>query len=428
LPSVHPRLSPELPEHVDVAIVGGGIIGISSAYHLARVGIRVAVFEKGSLGCEQSSRNWGWVRTLGRDLPEVPLAIRSNQLWGDIQHQIDVGFRRTGMLYLQENEADAIAHQKWIDAAQIYGLDAELLSDAVTKKMLPETAKPWHGAMSSKTDGVAEPALATAAIAKLAREAGALIFEQCAVRGVEQSAGKVSALVTEAGTVKTSTVLVAAGAWSRLFCGNLGANFPQLKVRGSVLRTTPIDAGSSIAINGKNFTCRKRADGGYTVSQFGASMADMVPDSFRLFRYFMRTWLANRSFVRVRFGKRFFEELAQPRRFALDTQSPFEKHRVLDPLPSEMGNRQAWQRLTEAFPIFNHARIAQAWAGYIDVTPDAMPVMDAVPDVPGLFLASGFSGHGFGIGPAAGEAMAQLVRGVATSVDLHPFRYDRYGT
>jgi len=415
-----------LPSHIDVAIVGGGIIGISSAYFLARAGIRVAVFEKSTLGCEQSSRNWGWVRTLGRDLPEVPLAIRSNEIWGEIQRQTEVGFRRTGMVYLQENEADAIAHQKWIEAAKIYGLDAALLGSEAARKLLPDTTKPWHGGMFSDSDGVAEPALATTAIAALAREAGAEIFEHCAVRGVEKSAGKVSALITEAGRVTTSTVLVAAGAWSRLFCGNLGANFPQLKVRGSVLRTTPIETGSVTAINGKDFTCRKRADGGYTVSQFGASMADVVPDSFRLLRYFMKTWLANRSFVRVRFGKRFFEELAQPRHFSLDVASPFEKCRVLDPYPSHVGTQQAWSRLTEAFPVFQKARIAQSWAGYIDVTPDAMPVMDAVPDVPGLFLASGFSGHGFGIGPAAGEAMADLIQGTQTKADLRPFRYDRY--
>lgn len=415
------------PDNVDVAIVGGGIIGISTAYALARAGVRVALLEKATLGCEQSSRNWGWVRTLGRDVPEVPLAIRANQLWGDIQQRTDVGFRRSGMLYLQESDADAAAHQTWIDKAKTYDIDAQLLDGDRARRLLPQTSRPWTGAMYSATDGVAEPHLANAAIAALARNAGAHVIEHCAVRGVEQSAGKVSALITERGRIKTSTVLVAAGAWSRLFCGNLGANFPQLKVRGSVLRTTPIDTGSMTAINGKLFTCRKRADGGYTVSQFGASMADIVPDSFRLMRHFMRSWLANRNFVRLRFGKRFFEELSLPRRFSLDQTSPFEQHRVLDPLPSAHGNRQAWQRLVDAFPVFSHARIAQSWAGYIDVTPDAMPVMDAVPGVPGLFLASGFSGHGFGIGPAAGEAMAQLIQGNKTSVDIRPFRFDRYG-
>src|SRR5690606_13971889 len=255
---------------------------------------------------------------------------------------------------------------------------------------------------------------------------GADIREHCAVRGIERSAGRVTAIVTELGRINTSTVLIAAGAWSRLFCGNLGADFPQLKVRGSVLRTTPIDAGLTAAINGKRFTCRKRADGGYTVSQFGASMADVVPDSFRLMSKFLRAWLANNAFVKVRFGKRFFEELAIPRRFALDDVSPFERCRVLDPAPSAGAIATSWLRLTAAFPVFNAARIAHAWGGYIDVTPDALPVMSQVDGIPGFYLASGFSGHGFGIGPAAGELMADLILGRTPRVGIQPFRLARF--
>ncbi|OLU09344.1 NAD(P)/FAD-dependent oxidoreductase [Achromobacter denitrificans] len=417
-----------LPPAVDVAIIGAGIIGVSAAYALAQAGVRVAVFEKGAVACEQSSRNWGWVRTLGRELPEVPLALRANQLWGQIQDRIDVGFRRSGILYLQESDADAAGHQAWIDGARAYGIDARLLGSGEARGLLPQTARNWTGAMYSANDGVAEPQLAAPAIAALARAAGAQILEGCAVRGVELAAGRISAVVTERGRVAAQAVLVAAGAWSRLFCGNLGADFPQLKVRGSVLRTTPVEGGPAAAVNGRDFTCRKRADGGYTVSQFGASMADVVPDSFRLMRHFLRSWLANRDFVRLRFGKRFFEELGMPRHFPADRASPFERHRVLDPRPSELGIEQAWRRLTHAFPVFAQASILQSWAGYIDVTPDAMPVMDAVPRLPGLYLASGFSGHGFGIGPAAGEAMAQLIQGRTPAIDLHPFRYGRYGS
>jgi len=417
-----------LPPAVDVAIIGAGIIGVSTAYALAQAGVRVAVFEKGAVACEQSSRNWGWVRTLGRELPEVPLALRANQLWGQIQDRIDVGFRRSGILYLQESDADAAGHQAWIDGARAYGIDARLLGSREARGLLPQTARNWTGAMYSANDGVAEPQLAAPAIAALARAAGAQILEGCAVRGVELAAGRISAVVTERGRVAAQAVLVAAGAWSRLFCGNLGADFPQLKVRGSVLRTTPVEGGPAAAVNGRDFTCRKRADGGYTVSQFGASMADVVPDSFRLMRHFLRSWLANRDFVRLRIGKRFFEELGMPRHFPADRASPFERHRVLDPRPSERGIEQAWRRLTHAFPVFAQASILQSWAGYIDVTPDAMPVMDAVPRLPGLYLASGFSGHGFGIGPAAGEAMAQLIQGRTPAIDLHPFRYGRYGS
>lgn len=415
-----------MPQAVDVAIIGGGIIGISTALALARRGRRVAVFEKGRLACEQSSRNWGWVRTLGRDLSEVPLARRANVLWADIQSRVDVGFRRSGLLYLQESEADAEQHAKWLDGARAFGLDAQLLGRAATLSRLPVSGRPWCGAMYSPGDGVAEPALATHGIARLAREAGALVFEGCAARGVETEAGRVSSVMTEKGLVRAGAVLVAAGAWSRLFCGNAGAWFPQLKVRASVLRTAPFDASLSAAVNGKDFTVRKRADGGYTVSQFGSSMADVVPDSFRLMGKFFRAWLASNAFVRLRFGKRFFEELAIPRHFRLDRPTPFERHRVLDPRPSAAAVDQAWARLVQAFPVFARSRVAQSWGGYIDVTPDALPVMSAVDGHPGLYLASGFSGHGFGIGPAVGEAMADLMLGHSSETDLQAFRFSRF--
>ncbi|GAB1578588.1 NAD(P)/FAD-dependent oxidoreductase [Bordetella petrii] len=415
-----------MPEAVDVAIVGGGIIGICTAYALAQAGMRVCVLEKGVLAGEQSSRNWGWVRTLDRDPAEVPLALRANQLWGEIQARADVGFRRTGILYLQEDRHDAQRHQRWLELARACETGATLLDRAAALRLLPESPRPWSGALYSPTDGVAEPGLATQAIAGLARGHGAMVLERCAARGLDLQAGRIAGVVTEHGLVKAQAVLLAGGAWSRLFCGNSGIEFPQLKVRGSVLRTEPFDAPLSATVNGKTFTCRKRADGGYTVSQFGASMADVVPDSFRLMSKFLRAWLANNAFVKVRFGKRFFEELAIPRRFALDDVSPFERCRVLDPAPSARAIAMAWRRLTAAFPVFNAARIAHAWGGYIDVTPDALPVMSQVDGIPGFYLASGFSGHGFGIGPAAGELMADLILGRAPRVDIHPFRLARF--
>ncbi|MCD0502419.1 FAD-binding oxidoreductase [Bordetella petrii] len=415
-----------VPPAVDVAIVGGGIIGISTAYALAQAGARVAVFEKGVLAGEQSSRNWGWVRTLDRDPAEVPLAMRAGELWAGIQSRADVGFRRTGMLYLQENSQDAARHQRWLDSARAHAPDAVLLDRAQALRYLPESPRSWVGALYSASDGVAEPTMATQGIAALARHHGASVLEHCAVRGLDVQAGRVTGVVTEKGPVRAQAVVLAGGAWSRLFCGNSGAEFPQLKVRGSVLRTQPFSGPLAATVNAKDFTCRKRADGGYTVSQFGASMADVVPDSFRLMSKFMRAWLANNAFVKVRFGKRFFEELAIPRHFDLDRASPFERHRVLDPSASPRAIQTAWRRLTQTFPAFHAARIGQAWAGYIDVTPDALPVMSPVDGIAGFYLASGFSGHGFGIGPAAGELMADLVLGRAPRVDVRPFRFSRF--
>lgn len=416
-----------LPERVDVAIVGAGIIGMSTAWALARRGLRVAVFEKGTIAGEQSSRNWGWIRTVGRDHAELPLSLHANGLWREIQQAENVGYRQTGLAYLAASEAEMARHAVWLERAQALGVTARLIGASGLSEILHQPSRrAWAGALYSADDGVAEPTLATHAVARLAQSAGCQVFEQCAVRGLDRAGGKVVGVITEAGRVAADAVVLAGGAWSRLFCGNSGVSFPQLKVHASVLRTAPLETGLDLAINGGDFTCRKRLDGGYSVSQLGASYADLTPDSIRLMRQFLPAWLAERKYLKLRFGKRFFEELAIPRRFPLDRETPFERQRTLDPAPTMKTIDVALAKLKQAFPAFDAATVAQAWAGFIDVTPDAIPVISGVDHVPGFFLASGFSGHGFGIGPAAGALMADLVQGHTPLVDPHPYRLARF--
>lgn len=416
-----------LPKQVDVAVIGGGIIGISTAWALSKAGLRVAVFEKGAVAGEQSSRNWGWIRTVGRDPAELPLALHANTLWRQIQDLQDVGYRQTGLAYLAESEADMEDHRRWLKAALPHGVPAELLGrDALPALLKSESRRGWVGALYSPVDGVAEPDLATHAIAKLATAAGCQIFERTAVRGIDRQAGRASGVITESGRVAAGAVVLAGGAWSRLFCGNLGVPFPQLKVHASVLRTTPLETGLDLAVNGKDFTCRKRADGGYTVSQLGASVADLTPDSILLCRQFFKAWMSEKKYLKLRLGRRFIDELLTPRHFRADRPTPFEQHRSLDPAPGMATISVALDKLKQAFPAFQSAQVAHAWAGFIDVTPDAIPVISAVDTVPGFFLASGFSGHGFGIGPAAGALMADLVQGRAPVVDPHAFRLGKY--
>ncbi|WP_159916238.1 FAD-binding oxidoreductase [Pantoea sp. 18069] len=420
-------MSSSLPQQVDVAIIGGGIIGISTAWALTKAGLRVAVFEKGVLAGEQSSRNWGWIRSIGRDPAELPLARRANSLWREIQQQVDVGYRQIGLAYLGENAADQAEHEAWLASARQHPTGVRLLTGEAVQKMLAEPSKrPWTSALHSDEDGVAEPQLATAGIAQLARAAGCQIFEQCAVRGLDIVAGRVAGVVTEHGRVAATRVVLAGGAWSRLMCGNTGVFLPQLKVHGSALRTQARPTQLDLPINGKDFTCRPRADGGYTVSKLSASVADVTPDSFRLLPLYLRAWMAQKQLLKIRFGRRFFQELFTPTCFALDKPTPFEKTRTLDPGPNPGSVHAALRQLQKAFPIFEGVEVAQAWGGMMDVTPDALPVISAVDSIPGFFIGTGFSGHGFGIGPAAGELLAELVQGTATTVEHHAFRLSRF--
>jgi len=232
--------------------------------------------------------------------------------------------------------------------------------------------------------------------------------------------------VTEKGTVACDTAVLAGGAWSRRFCHNIGIELPQLTVVNSVMRTEPIEVGLTRNGSGGNFAIRKRADGGFTIAHDYLSVADIVPDSFRLLVRFLPALIMDWKGIKLRLGKRFIDEARLPRRWRLDEVSPFERVRILDPEPVMPILDEAAASLKEYFPAFRDMRIAERWAGVIDAMPDAVPVMSPVEKLKGFYLATGFSGHGFGLGPGAGKLVAQLVTGETPCVDPSPFRYSRY--
>ena len=417
-----------LPARTGVVIIGGGIIGTCAALFLAEKGHAVVLCEKGRIGGEQSSRNWGWCRTMGRDAAEIPLAIESLRLWRGMNQRTgrDTGFRQPGIAYLCETEKEVAKQEAWLEEARPYQVEARLLRGADIDTLVPGASGNFIAAMHTPTDGRAEPSQAAPAIAEAARAAGATVLTECAVRGIETKGGRVSGVVTERGRIACDAVVLAGGAWSRLFCGNMGVELPQLGVRASAFRTAPLSGGPEISASGSVFAFRKRLDGGYTIARRNANVADITPDSFRLLLQYLPALKQNYGEIRMRFGRRFFEALRTKRRWALDEATPFEAVRVLDPTPRQAPLEEARAVMSRMFPAFARMQVAQSWGGMIDVTPDAVPVIGKVEALPGFFLATGFSGHGFGIGPGAGRLIADLVAGDAPVVDPAPFRFSRF--
>jgi len=422
-----------LPARTGVVIIGGGIIGACAALFLAEKGHAVVLCEKGRIGGEQSSRNWGWCRTMGRDAAEIPLALESLRLWRGMNQRIgrETGFRQPGIAYLCETEKEVAKQEAWLDQARPYQVDARLLRGADIDTLLPGASGNFIAAMHTPSDGRAEPSQAAPAIAEAARAAGATVLTECAVRGIETQGGRVSGVVTEKGQIACEAVVLAGGAWSRLFCGNIscgktGIALPQLRVLASVFRTAPLSGGPEISASGSVFAFRKRLDGGYTIARRNANVADITPDSFRLLLQYLPTLRENYGELSMRFGRAFFEAWRTKRRWSLDETTPFEAVRVLDPLPREAPLEEARRVLSRMFPAFAPMRVAESWGGMIDVTPDAVPVIDQAEALPGFFLATGFSGHGFGIGPGAGRLIADMVAGDAPVVDPAPFRFSRF--
>ncbi len=427
-PPVDPVQSDEkLPKSADVVIIGGGIIGAATAYYLAKRGMSVALVEKGRIAGEQSSRNWGWCRQQDRDRAEIPLIKESLRIWNDLNSEIgaETGFRQTGVLYVTQDPKELAKWERWMEHAREYQLHSHLLSAAEAQAMTPGSAHKWIGGLHTPTDGRAEPSMAGPAIATAARKRGATIHQNCAARGLELEGGAVSGVVTEQGTIRTKQALCAGGAWSSLFCRRHGVDLPQLTVRASVQRTEPAPEVFNSALGTPEFGIRRRLDGGFTVGYRNQVSFHVTPDAIRYFRKFWPAFRYESRNIKLELGADFWKALFRPSNWPLDKPSPFEEVRILDPEPDRKLLERALGNFKAGYPSLKDIKMAETWAGMIDITPDAIPVISPVDAIPGFFLATGFSGHGFGIGPGAGRLAADMLAGETPIVDPHPFRYSR---
>lgn len=249
-----------------------------------------------------------------------------------------------------------------------------------------------------------------------------MLLTNCAVRAVETKAGRVSGVVTERGTIRCGAALVAAGSWTRLFAGNLGLNFKQLPVRATVARIEHNGPVPDFAVGGTDFSFRKRQDGGYSIAVRNANVVELGLDNVLLAPDFLPAFRTGWRELQLRLGAETLRSVGLQRRWRADEQTPFERNRINTTAPYGTLPQQALKNLIEAVPAFAGAKITSSWSGFIDTTPNSLPVISPLP-LPGLFVASGFSGHGFGIGPAAGRLAAELITGATPFTDPAPFRY-----
>ena len=428
-----PRIVPvetdtELPPSADVIIIGAGIIGMSTAMFLAEQGLRVVVCEKGVVAGEQSSRNAGWVRQQGRDPREIALSMVSLDLWRGIDARTggDTGFRQCGSLYAFKTPDELDRYSAWVAAAKARGLESQVLDRAGVAAIAPGLEREYPIGLYTETDGRAEPQKAVPAITAYARRLGVTVLERCAVRTIEKSGNTITGVVTERGRIAAPKVVLAGGAWSSLFCRSLGLRLPQLKVIVSMQRTEALPDGPDAAIWVPGICSRRRDDGGYSIENGGKYVADIVPDSFRFLRDYIPTIRREGKAMALRLGSRFFKELGYMKSWGPDDVSPFEKERILDPVPNPAVMADVRRVLAEQMPIFAGLPVAEQWGGCVDVTPDAIPVISPVAQVPGFFLSTGYSGHGFGLGLGAARLTADLVSSRSPVVDPHDFRFSRF--
>jgi len=420
--------SPNLPDAADAVVIGGGIIGTFTAYYLAKRGMKVALLEKGRIGAEQSSRNWGWCRQQNRDARELPLATKSLDLWEQFAAETgeQTGFRRCGLLYLSDSEEELAGWARWRDFARTAGVTTHMLSSAEATERGRVTGRTWRGGVFSPTDGTANPTIAAPAVARALMKLRGTVHQSCAARGIETAGGKVAGVITEKGTIRTGTAILAGGAWASSFCRQLGIRFPQASVRQSICAVGTRAGVLPDVLHTAAVTLTRRGDGNHTLAISGRARVDPTLQ-FLLFAkpflpMFTRRWrqLALGGIEGIRSG----HEGAS--RWRLDRPTPMERMRILDPAVDEATVRLIHERAVKLIPALKDSAISAAWSGYVDSTPDGVPGIGENASLPGFVLAAGFSGHGFGIGPGAGHLIADIVTGDAPIVDPRPYHPDRF--
>lgn len=367
----------------DVAIVGGGIIGCATALFLQRKGKRCVVLERGMVGAEASGRNGGGVRQQGRLAPEIPFARGALALWPRLEGLLGrpTGFRQIGNMFVAETEAEMALLTEEQQREQVLGLQTELLDAEQVRELSPGLAPGrFVGGKLSPEDGSADPALTTVAIAEAAREAGAEMLCHERVERIGLVGDAVAYVETADVRVEAPLALDAAGPWSPSVAQLVDVYLPVYPCRLHQLRTAPMEylAGPFTMVAHWDFHACQLADGRV---QFGEG--DGQPDPHR-FTYSKRP---------------------DPRRF-----------------------EGLLRRAAEVFPALATATLEPGWVGIMEYTPDMMPILGPVdePGPRGFWVATGFSGHGFCLGPYAGQLMAEWIADGRPSLDLGAFRHGRF--
>ena len=363
----------------DIVIVGGGIVGASCAYFLAERGAEVLLVEAGRIGREASGVNAGGVRQQARALPEIPLALESVRLWADLERRLEVPleYERCGDLRIVESAEDAARLRAVAARERETGLALEWVDGAALRALVPSIAPGVLGGTFCPTGGQANPLRVAAAIGRRARDLGAIVWEGCPVRALARD-GEGFALDCAHGRVRASRVVLAAGAWTPIVAEGLGARLPISLFVPQMQATVPLPRVLGTVLLG--FT-RK------------LSMKQMRSGA-----------------VLVGGGKRGWGDLVT-RAKGLAAES------------MRLGAVDA----VDVLPLLGRTETTRTWVGLEGLTSDEMPIIDCL-ETDRVYVAAGFSGHGFAIGPVVGRLLAEWLLDGTPSMDVSAFRLNRFPT
>lgn len=412
--------------HYDVLIIGGGIIGCSTALWLAERGRRVKLLERAKVGSEQSSRAWGFIRQQGRHEAELPLAQEANRLWHVLTQRFGksaIQFEVGGILVPAETTDDEKRVDIGLVAAKEYGLDSRRVTAEEIRHLVPELGGQWRSGLYTAGDAYAEPPVATQTIADAARRAGVEIDENCVVTQLIMTDGKITGVKTATHNLYADKVLLAAGIGTAHLARQVGIDLPIQIIRSSVGRTSTAPLFTRVAVWGPKVAYRPCMDGSFILGNgYRGSGADydVTLESLRGMKYFLPSYKRNWRQLRLSVGKEFIQGLGN----SLGLRSTAEA--MPEPRINIEKVTRNFDYFRTLFPHLNDIRLEKSWAGRIDLTPDVIPILDQPETVKNLFIAAGFSGHGFALGPAVGLQMANWMIEGQPRLNFDVFKNSRF--
>ncbi len=370
----------DAPNHASVVVIGGGVMGLSTAFHLAEAGHHdVVVVEADQLGSGSTSKAAGGVRLQFSDAVNIELALRSLDAFErfGVRPGFDIDLQQVGYLFLLTTPEDVSTFEQSVVLQNSLGVPSRMISPAEAGQLcLLANVDDVLAASICMRDGHANTGGVVEGYAQAARALGVRILTKCAVTAIDRSGDTITGVVTSQGRIATDTVVCAAGPWSRLIGDMVGVRLPVDPVRRPVWFTEPMSGRPDHLPMTIDFTTGFYFHGEGQGLLFG--MAD--PD--------------------------------QPAGFDIALRSDWLE------VVGEVAARRA--------PKLLDVGIAGGWEGFYETTPDHNGIIGEASDLPRFFYATGFSGHGFLLGPAVGEVIRDLVLGRTPAVDVSAFSVDRF--
>ncbi len=366
-------------QRTDVIVIGGGVMGSSIAYHLARRGVAVTLLERGDIPCAASAASAGGVRQQGRDLRELPLAVASIARWENLEEELgaDVHYRREGHVTVTEDPTTIASFLPWMDEQRALGLDIDLVEGEDLRELIPGIAPQVVAGAYSPADGHANPILTTQAFASAAERFGAVIRDHTTVTAIAHQGGRVSGVETEDGPIACDLVVLAAGAWSMGLAEPLGVTLPVAARAPQMIATSPLPPllRQVIGARGRMLSLKQVPSGNYVI---GGGW----PGTVHLDRRIAIPW----------FGS----------------------------VKGSLADSSA------IFPDLLRAGVERVWVGIEAQTVDEVPILGALPGISNLVVATGFSGHGFALSPTIGQVISELVIDGTPSIEIGQLAFDRF--